>query len=80
MIRVGKKTKKDPIAVLDAAVAYFGPKGVGLEIQRRASDSVYLVGGGGHVQVTVQQEDNLTDVDITSQEWDYDAQKFLTSI
>lgn len=80
MIRLGIKTRKDPVKVLDQAVEFFGPQGLGLEIRRRTSDSLYFVGGGGHVQVTVTQEDNGADVDIQSQEWDYDAQKFLERI
>lgn len=80
MIRLGTQTPKDPVKILDAAIEHFGPKGLGLEIRRRAFDSVYFVGGGGHVEVKVSNTGGNTDVDITSQEWDYDAQKFLEKI
>ncbi len=82
MIRLGKQTKKEPVAVIDQAVAYFGPQGLGLEIRRRAANGAYFVGGGGHVEVSVERkaDQDMTDVDIISQEWDYDAQRFLEKI
>jgi hypothetical protein len=79
MIRLGTISRREPVEVLDRAVEYFGPQGLGLEINRRTSNSIYFEGGGGHVQVEVKPtEDGKTDVDIQSQEWDYDAGKFLT--
>jgi hypothetical protein len=79
MIRLGTITRREPVEVLDRAVGYFGPQGLGLAISRRSSDSVYFEGAGGFVQIDVKTlEDGKTDVDIQAQEWDYDAGKFLT--
>jgi hypothetical protein len=80
MIRLGTKTRKDPVKILDQALEFFGPQGLGLEVNRRTVDSVYFAGSGGFVQVTVNEEDGSTDVDIQSQEWDYDAKRFLEKI
>jgi hypothetical protein len=80
MIRLGTKTRKDPTKVLDQAVEFFGPQGLGLEVRRRAADSVYFAGSIGHVQVTAIAENDSTDVDIESQEWEYDAKRFLEKI
>jgi hypothetical protein len=42
---------------------------------------VYLVGGGGHVQVmALPHEGEKTDVDIQTREWDYDVKQFLKGI
>jgi hypothetical protein len=80
VIRLGAKTRKDPVTILDQALEFFGPQGLGLEVNRRTADSVYFTGSGGFVQVTVKEEDGGTDVDIQSQEWDYDAKQFLGKI
>jgi hypothetical protein len=80
MIRLGTKTRKEGVQVLDQAVSFFGPQGLGLEVERRTTNSIYFVGGGGHVQITVSESNGETDVDVQSREWDYQAKQFIGKI
>jgi len=82
MIVVSKESKQNPAQVLEQAVDYFGPDGLGLDIAHRDDASVQLQGGGGHVVVRVQpqQETGKTEVEIESREWEYDAERFLGKI
>lgn len=80
MIRLGKTTRKEGAKILDQAMSYFGPHGLGLEIENRTSDAIRFSGGGGHIQVTVSEDGGGTDVDIQSREWDLQAQDFLEKI
>lgn len=80
MLRIGKKINKEPQAILQKAIDFFNKKG-GLKLERQSPTMVYLVGGGGHVQVTVEpSEDNKTEVDIETREWHYDVMRFLKEI
>lgn len=82
MIRVGKESKQSPTQVLERAVEYFGPEGLGLDFTQRDADSVQLQGGGGYVVVRAYRgsQGALTTVDIESREWDRDAERFLGKI
>ena len=82
MIRLGKESKHSTREVLDRAEDFFGPKGVGLELQQRDEKTAVFRSSGGHVIVTVAAIKNgdRTDVDIESREWDYQAEQFLAKI
>ena len=82
MIRVGKESKQNPTKVLERAVEFFGPEGLGLDFTQRDADSVHLQGGGGYVVVRAHRapQSTLTTVDIESREWDRDAKRFLEEI
>ncbi|HXF60077.1 MAG TPA: hypothetical protein VNK95_00590 [Caldilineaceae bacterium] len=82
MIRLGKKTKQSAAQVLDKAVDYFGPAGVGLELIHRDEASVEFQDSLGHVAVRAQPDEGsgMTDVEIVSREWDWDAEQFLEKI
>lgn len=80
MLRIGKKTDYKPQEVLQKAVAFFKEQG-GLKLKHQTPTTVYLVGGGGHVQVMVEpNEAQKTEVDIQTQEWDYDVKQFLKEL
>ena len=77
MLNISTKTKLSPEQAIQRAVDFFGPGGYGLEIKEQCDDSVYLVGGGGSVSVSVCTDEGKTSVDVTSQEWDYQAKEFI---
>jgi len=82
MLRLGKETKQSPQEVLDKAVAFFGPDGLGLALRQRSEQSVAFQGGGGYVSVTARRtaEGEPTAVDLESREWDYPVRQFLGEI
>ncbi len=80
MLRIGKASNYSPAEVLERAIAYFGPDGVGLEPQEQSEEAVQFVGAGGHVLVQVAPQTKGTDVDIQTREFDYDVKQFLHKI
>ena len=82
MVRLGKESRQSPQDVLEKAVAFFGPGGLGLAVQQRSEQSVSFEGSGGYVTITASRTEkgDRTEVDIESREWDYQAQQFLGKI
>lgn len=85
MIHMGKTTTKSPEKVIEKASQFFGPGGVGLSVASRGNETIYFVGAGGHVQVSAcraqeASEEDVTDVDIQSQEWEIQARDFLSEV
>ena len=83
MVRLGKRSRKSPAQVLDAAARYFTAAGIGLTVTQRGLSDIKLEGGGGEVTVTVTPEaagSRHCEVDIVSHEWDVAARNFLGKI
>lgn len=82
MILVAKESNYNPARVIQEAVKFFGPDGVGLEVQQQDAASAQLVGGGGYVRVRAQPQpgNGKTSVEIESREWERDAERFLGKI
>ena len=82
MIRMGKETKLESAEVIDRAVAFFGPSGLGLEVIDRGGCCARLAGAGGHVFVqTVDPDDGQgSDVTVEGREWDYQIRQFMGQI
>ena len=83
MLRLGKRSRKTPDQVIEAAARYFAGKGIGLTVTRRAGSEIRLEGGGGEVTVTATAEgagSRHCEVDIVSREWDSAARQFLRKI
>jgi hypothetical protein len=82
MILLGKESKQSTTQVLERAVRYFGPDGLGLDVGHWDAASVLLQGGGGYVTVRAnpRRDQGLTSVEIESREWERDAERFLTEI
>jgi hypothetical protein len=51
MARYGKESKLSPAKVLEKALQFFGPGGLGLEVEEQGEGCVTFEGGGGHVFV-----------------------------
>lgn len=77
-LRMGTKTKESPQEVLAKASAFFGPNGVGLNIIPRGENVLEFSGGGGFVRVEAEPTEKGTDIDVQSQEWNYDVKRFLS--
>jgi len=78
-MRYSVKTKLKPDEVIERAVKFFGKGGVGLEVTDKNASTVCFEGGGGHVTMIVCPGE-LTDVDLETQEWDYQVRRFMQSI
>jgi len=78
MVRYGKETKLSSTQVIEKAVKFFGPGGVGLEVQDQGPDCARFVGGGGFVSISLCQEEGRTHVDLTAREWDFQAKQFVS--
>ncbi|HOU14313.1 MAG TPA: hypothetical protein PKZ84_14495 [Anaerolineae bacterium] len=79
MGRYGVKTKLSPEEVIQKAKAYFGGQ-MGLTIVEEGACCISFEGGGGFVEISVTQEDDKTDVDLTTREWMFDVQQFMKAI
>ena len=80
MARYSLETKLSPEKAIDEARAYFGENGLGLEIADDDPCCISLVGGGGHVTITAVQGEGKTQVDLETQEWDYQVKEFVSQI
>jgi len=80
MVRLGKQSRLRPAEVVQKAVDFFGPAGVGLEVQERTETLVSLKGGGGGVTVEAKANNGGSDVDIMAVEWDYQANQFISRL
>jgi len=82
MVALGKESKLSAAEVLQRAIRFFGPDGLGLEVQHWDAASVQLTGGGGHVVVRAQPlvANDKSAVEIEAREWEYDAERFLDEL
>ncbi len=80
MLRISKETRLAPGEILSKASSFFGKGGEGLEETERGSCCISFAGAGGHVTVTVSEEDNHREVNVESREFEYQARQFLSSI
>ncbi|MEZ4864957.1 MAG: hypothetical protein R3C14_26825 [Caldilineaceae bacterium] len=80
MLHISKESKQRPEEILKAAVAHFGPDGVGLTIDQRNVGAIHFSGAGGYVLVQVAPLDDGAEVDVQTQEFEYDAKEFLQKV
>jgi hypothetical protein len=80
MIRISKTSRLSPEEILLRASRFFGEAGEGLKETERGACCVAFAGGGGHVRVSVSEDDGRRSVDVESREFDYQAGKFLESV
>jgi len=80
MIKISKESKLKPKEVIKRAVAFFGPKGYGLELKEEDNCNAYFEGGGGSVRVSAATIKKGSSVDVESVEWDYQSKEFLGKI
>lgn len=80
MIHLGKESKLSPTKVLEKAIEFFGPDGVGLEVTEQDGGCARFEGGGGYVFVQVCEKEKGTEVDLEAREWEYQAKQFMREI
>ena len=78
MARYGKKTSLSPSEVIEEAVKFFEKKW-GLKIVEKSHEMVCFESELGHVTITACQNDE-TDVDLETREFDYAVKEFMTKI
>ena len=80
MISIGKETKLRPEKVIEKAIAFFGPQGVGLEVDDSGEGCAHFTGGGGFVTVTACQGDKRTVVSVEAREWESQVKQFTVKL
>ncbi len=74
------ETKLAPEGAIEAARAYFGEEGLGLEAEDQGPCCVVFQGGGGFVRVTAGAGEERTTVRLETREWDYHVKRFMGEI
>jgi hypothetical protein len=80
MLKIAKESKLKPEEAIKRAVAFFGPKGYGLEVKDEGNCCATFEGGGGSVHVSAAASKKGSSVELESVEWDYQTKQFLSSI
>ena len=80
MARYGKDSKLSPAKVLEKALEFFGPGGLGLEVKEEGEGCAIFDGGGGHVFVQACEGGKGSEVDLETREWDYQVKQFMRKI
>jgi hypothetical protein len=80
MLSVTKESILKPEAVIQRAVKFFGPNGVGLKIMEQDNCNAVFEGGGGSVRVTAATTAKGSKVDIETREWESQTKDFLFTI
>jgi hypothetical protein len=80
MLKISKESKLKPQEAIKSAIAFFGPKGYGLELKEEDNCNAYFEGGGGSVRVTAATGKKGSSVDVESVEWDYQSKQFFDKI
>ena len=78
MAHYGKNSKKSPEQVIAAATEFFA--GLGLQSQDAGPGCARFEGGGGFVAISTCPQDRGSEVDLETQEWDYQVREFLGRI
>lgn len=71
-----------PEEAVEETMAYFGERGLGLEVTEEGSCCARFQGGGGFVGVTADKEEDeeKTTVELETREWDYHVKRFMREI
>ena len=80
MLHISKESNQSSGKVLQAAITFFGPRGVGLDLQSQSTGSLQFVGGGGNVLIQVAPTDFGSEVDIQTQEFEYQVEQFMQEV
>jgi hypothetical protein len=80
MARYRKESKLSPAKVMEKALEFFGPGGLGLDVKEQGEDCVTFEGGGGHVFVLACEKEKGSEVDLETREWDYQVKQFMGKI
>lgn len=79
MIRMGKKSRLSPAEVVEKAVSFFGPAGVGLKVAEAGACCARFEGAGGYIFVQTADiaDQEGTNVTVEGREWEQQVQQFI---
>lgn len=82
MIRMGKESKLVPAKVIEKAVEFFGPSGVGMSVLEQSDCFARFEGAGGYVfaQAADIGDGDGSNVEIEGREWEYQIRQFMGEI
>ena len=80
MINYGKETKLKPDQVIEKAVQFFGPGGLGLQVEDQGAGCARFTGGGGYVYLSTCEGAKTTEVSLEAREWDYQVKDFASRL
>lgn len=80
MSAYSRTVNEPPARVMERAVSYFGPGGLGLTTQGIEDNCVNFEGGGGHVGISAREKDGKTDIELETREWDAQVPEFLKKL
>lgn len=82
MIRMGKDSNLEPSVVIEKAVAFFGPGGIGLEVESQDVCCARFEGAGGYVYVQSAdvQDGAGSSVTVEGREWEKQIKQFMGEI
>ena len=82
MIRMGKESKLVPPKVIEKAVAFFGPSGVGMSVLEQSDCCARFEGAGGYVFAHAAElgDGDGSNVEIEGREWEYQIKQFMAEI
>ncbi len=80
MINLEGETKLSVEDVRERVKKFFGKGGEGMELKEDSPLCLTFSGGGGYVTATLCSEGGKTRVNLVSQEWERQAEKFLATL
>lgn len=81
MIRMGKESNLAASKVIERAIGFFGPSGLGMTVQEQSDCCARFEGAGGEVFVqAVDTHQKGSDVTIEGREWEYQIRQFMGEI
>jgi hypothetical protein len=80
MARYGKESRLSPTKIMEKALGFFGPGGLGLKVKEQGEGCATFEGGGGHVVVQACEGGKGSEVDLETREWDYQVKQFMGKI
>jgi len=80
MINLEVKTRLSVDEVSKRLKSFFGTGGLGLEVSEDSSDCLNFQGSGGFVNAVLCQDERKTKVELSSQEWEIQVEKFASDL
>jgi hypothetical protein len=80
MVRLGTTTRRSPAEVVEKAITFFGPAGLGLDVRERGQDTATFAGAGGYVTVRASARADGSEITVEAREWDHDARRFVEGL
>lgn len=82
MLSIEKRSRFEPSVVIEKAVAFFGPGGLGLEIAEQDSCCARFTGSGGFVFIQVEDVEGArgAKVSVEGREWEEGIKAYLATL